>query len=260
VLHEDRARAGSFGEDADAYDRARPTYPPALVDALAAGAPRDVLDIGCGTGIAARLLGARGCRVLGVEPDPRMAAVARRYGLAVEVSTFEGWDPAGRRFDLLTSGQAWHWVHPDAGAAKAATVLRPGGRIGLFWNRGQLPEELRLQFDGVYARHAPELRNSVAMGHAARDRDADQDLAASLRAAGFGEVEVLRFAHDREHTTVTWLDQLATHSDHRLLEPGRLRALLDALGEEIDRAGGRFVLHHDTDLFTARTDGGRDTP
>src|SRR5207302_3315261 len=77
VIHEDRQRAGSFGEDAAQYDRARPSYPTELVDALMVDQPRRVLDVGCGTGIAARLLAERACAVLGVEADPRMAEVAR---------------------------------------------------------------------------------------------------------------------------------------------------------------------------------------
>jgi len=60
-----------------------------------AGSPgRDVLDVGCGTGIAARQFQAAGCRVLGVDPDARMAGLARRSGLEVQVATFETWDPA----------------------------------------------------------------------------------------------------------------------------------------------------------------------
>ena len=35
VLHDDRHRAGSFGEDAEQYDRARPSYPAPLIDDLA---------------------------------------------------------------------------------------------------------------------------------------------------------------------------------------------------------------------------------
>ena len=42
-----------------------------------------------------RLLAAPGVAVLGVEPDPKMAAVARRHGLEVEVGAFEQWDDAG---------------------------------------------------------------------------------------------------------------------------------------------------------------------
>lgn len=92
--------AESFGADAGRYDRARPSYPQALVEAIAAAsAGGDVLDVGCGTGIAARQLASAGCQVLGVDPDPRVAEVARRHGLEVEVARFEDWQSAGRRFD-----------------------------------------------------------------------------------------------------------------------------------------------------------------
>ena len=80
--HRQRQVAESFGSDAGRYDRARPSYPGALVDRIVAASPgRDVLDVGCGTGIAARLFQAAGCRVLGVDPDERMASVARQAGL-----------------------------------------------------------------------------------------------------------------------------------------------------------------------------------
>ena len=38
-----------------------------------------VLDIGCGPGVVARALAARGCKVWGLELDPRRAALARHY-------------------------------------------------------------------------------------------------------------------------------------------------------------------------------------
>src|SRR5713226_3733227 len=100
LLHENRRRAESFGADAERYDRARPSYPTALVDELLASKPARVLDVGCGTGKVGRLFLARGCEVVGVEPDPRMAGVARSHGIPVEVATFELWNPAHRMFDL----------------------------------------------------------------------------------------------------------------------------------------------------------------
>ena len=54
----------------------------------------EVLDVGCGTGIAARQFQAAGCAVLGIDPDQRMAEYARGRGLDVELATFEGWEPA----------------------------------------------------------------------------------------------------------------------------------------------------------------------
>src|ERR1017187_6342704 len=106
--HQNRARALAFGGVAATYDRARPSYPPALIDALVDLAPHQVLDVGCGTGKAARLLVERGCDVLGIEPDPSMAAIARSHGITVDEATFESWEPGGRMYDLIVSGQAWH--------------------------------------------------------------------------------------------------------------------------------------------------------
>jgi trans-aconitate methyltransferase len=60
VIHQDRRRAGSFGEAAEQYERARPSYPVELVDALMADHPGRVLDVGCGTGKAGRLFAVRG--------------------------------------------------------------------------------------------------------------------------------------------------------------------------------------------------------
>jgi SAM-dependent methyltransferase len=100
VLFEQRSRAESFGAVAGLYDRVRPSYPRTLLDDLLSDDPADVLDVGCGTGIVAALLAARGCSVLGVEIDPRMAQLAGAKGLTVEVARFERWNDAGRRFDL----------------------------------------------------------------------------------------------------------------------------------------------------------------
>src|SRR5664279_5429531 len=131
--HRHRGVAESFGVDAARYDRTRPPYPDALVERILAASPgNDVLDVGAGTGIEARQFQAAGCTVLGVEPDERMAAFARGRGVEVEVATFEAWDPAGRDFDAVIAGTAWHWVDPVAGAVKAARVLRPGGRLAPF--------------------------------------------------------------------------------------------------------------------------------
>ncbi len=110
-----------------------------------------MLDVGCGNGRAAAGLVARGVAVLGVEPDARMAAIARSRGVAVEVAPFEDWDDDGRRFDLLTCGSAWHWVEPVRGVAKAAAVLRPGGTLARFWNYPVVPDATGERLERVYA-------------------------------------------------------------------------------------------------------------
>jgi SAM-dependent methyltransferase len=154
--HHARQIAESFGSEAERYDRARPRYPAALAERIVAGSPGpDVLDVGIGTGISARPFQAAGCQVLGVEVDARMAAFARQQGFEVEVAKFEEWEPAGRTFDTVVAGQAWHWIDPVAGAAKAAGVLRPQGRLAVFWNVTQFPSELAEAFAELFARVLP---------------------------------------------------------------------------------------------------------
>src|SRR5271163_944138 len=87
-----REIAESFGNDAERYERTRPSYPDAMVDAIITASPGSrVLDVGAGTGISARPFQQRGCQVLGVEPDERMAHIARDSGLDIDISKFEDW-------------------------------------------------------------------------------------------------------------------------------------------------------------------------
>lgn len=119
----------------------------ALVAQIIATSPGlEVLDVGCGTGIAARQFQAAGCSVLGVEPDTRMADFAQTTGLPVEVSTFEAWEPGGRTFDTVIAAQSWHWVDPVAGAVKAAQVLRgkvTSSRGGKSGRAAKCPEQVQ---------------------------------------------------------------------------------------------------------------------
>jgi SAM-dependent methyltransferase len=258
VLFNERSRAESFGAAAELYDRVRPSYPRELIDALLAGtpqppgAPRRVLDVGCGTGIVARLLAERGCDVLGVEIDERMAAVAHARGVAVEVAKFERWDPAGRLFELAVAGQAWHWIDPVAGAGKAASLLSPAGQLGLFWNLGAPPREVVALFDPIYARLAPGVEDySVLLGRG-RDTRGQAAIDGIAASGGFEEARVRSFGWTRSHATGEWLALLQTHSDHQALPAARRERLLAAIGEAIDSLGGSFEMRYEAVLVTAR--------
>lgn len=251
MLHSDRARAESFGALAALYDRARPSYPAELVDALLADGPRSVLDVGCGTGIAAVLFAQRGCDVLGVEVDARMAALARAKGIAVEVAPFERWEDRGRRFELLTSAQAWHWVEPTAGAARAAAVLADGGKFGAFWNLGDPPAPLRELLAPIYGRLAPELENySVVLGaHTGR---VDQTAIGLAACGAFEPAAESWFTWTQTYDTAAWIDFLRTHSDHQTLPPPQRESLLGAVAEAVESIGGSFEMAHRTVLVSAR--------
>jgi SAM-dependent methyltransferase len=245
--HQARSWAESFGADPERYDRARPRYPNELIRGIAA-AGGDVVDVGCGTGIAARQLQDAGCNVLGVEVDPRMAAYARTTGLDVEVAAFEEWDPAGRTFDAVVSGQTWHWVDPAAGAAKAAQALRPGGRLAVFWNVG-LPSDVSEAFAAVYGRVAPDLPLLRATmpgvdGYAPVLAKA----ADGMREAGFDEPEQWRVDWEQPYTREEWLDQIRTHGYAGQFTPEQMDALVEGIGAAV---GDGFTMRYAAVALTA---------
>jgi SAM-dependent methyltransferase len=225
-LHRDRARAESFGSATEQYDRFRSGYPDTLLDDLAALRPSRVLDIGCGTGKVAVPLVARGLSVLGIEVDPRMASSARGHGIQVEVGAFETWDDAGRRFDLITCGAAWHWIDPVLGIAKAAEVLRPGGTLARFWHVETAADDVMDALLDVYRRHAPELHTADRPRSLSPDHD------------GFTPFESSTYQWERTLTADEWVGRASTYSNHQRLEPARLAALQQALRNTINNLGG----------------------
>lgn len=254
--HRARQMAQSFGTDAQRYDRARPAYPAALVERIVGASPGpDILDVGCGTGIEARQFQAAGCAVLGVEPDARMADLARSRGLDVEVATFETWDPAGRTFDSVIAGQSWHWVDPDAGAAKAAQVLRPGGRLAVFGHVFEPPDEIAAAFAAAYRRAVPDspfstepARRPLELYQVMYAKFADRFAATEA----FGPPEQWRFDWEQDYRRDQWLDLLPTTGGLTQLAPDTRAQVLDAVGAAIDRMGGRFTMAYTTLATSAR--------
>jgi SAM-dependent methyltransferase len=253
----------SFGSVAEDYDRARPSYPAALVDdvlaLVPATPPARVLEAGAGTGKATVLLAARGAAVIAVEPDPGMAAVARRNcapwpAVRVDEAEFERWDPEGDGFSLVVCAQAWHWLDPGARYVRARAALADGGALAVFWNRPEWERcPLRAELDAAYR----EVRFAGSPGpmHPAATAAADlsTDWAHEIaEAGGFADPEVRAYRWSAAYSTAQYLDLISTHSDHIVLDEARRAALLGAVAAVLDRHGGGLELPYVTTLFTAR--------
>jgi SAM-dependent methyltransferase len=251
-------RSRLFDEEAEAYDRYRPSYPDVVIDELLGPEPEglDVLDVGCGTGIASRQMTRRGAKVLGVEIAPRMAAVARRDGIDVEIAAFEAWEPAGRMFDRVTSAQAWHWLDLSVATTKAATVLRPGGKLCLIWNAGCQPDDLADALEEVYEKVVPRAGHRLFRGYAASRppemrTGLDSEIEALSAAPDFDAPRKTWYPWRRKYGRDEWLYQLVSRSDHAALEPAVRDRLFEAIGRTIDDHGGSFVMNFETVLIAA---------
>ena len=146
-------------------------------------AGKDVLEIGCGTGVHAQLLAEAGARVSAVDLTPTAVELTRRRlalsGLEADVreADAEQLPFPDASFDFVWSwGVIHHSAHTGRVVAEIARVLRTGGRVALmvyhrssitYWVQYQLirgvlglkllhesPEEIANRYsDGVIARH-----------------------------------------------------------------------------------------------------------
>lgn len=129
-------RSLSFGAEAAAYERGRPSYPPEAIDWLLPPGARDVLDLGAGTGKLTTRLVERGLDVIAVDPIAEMLELLSTSlpETPALLGTAEQIPLPDSSVDAVLVAQAWHWFDPERAVAEVARVLRPGGRLGLVWN------------------------------------------------------------------------------------------------------------------------------
>jgi len=215
-----------FNRLAAAY-RARPGYPPALIERLAAAARGGaVADLGAGTGHLALPLARAGLRVAAVEPARAMreALAASARGLPVEpvAAAAEETGLPGGAFSLVVVADALHWVDPERTGAEVARLLAPGGSVAVVEPRLAETAFLR-ELGELLARYNPRARRKPA---ASRGRQL-----LSLALPGAAPVETI-------HRHEVRLDAAAFEAVLRSLSfvgpalgPDALRRLLDEAAE-----------------------------
>lgn len=136
VVTDPPERSRSFGVQAELYDRLRPSYPAAALDAVLPRGAQRIADVGAGTGKLTAALAARGLAVIAVEPDAAMRAVLARRLPQVDVrgGAAEALPLSDGEVDAVLCAQAWHWTDPERAASEALRVLAPAGTLAMLWN------------------------------------------------------------------------------------------------------------------------------
>jgi len=254
----------TFDTVAERYDRARPRYPRPLVDELARtshlGPDSRVLEIAPGTGQLTVPLAEFGCRLTAVELGPSMAAVARRNLSAfpradVEVADFELWEPPTEPFDLAVIATAYHWLDPGTRVARAARVLRPGGRFAVVTTHHVAggTQEFFDRMQRCYERWDPATPPGF---RSPTEDETATDTGEFERSAYFADVTVWRGAQEITYTTDEYLDVVLTYSNHLAMDEPSRQGLLACLRELLEtRHGGRVTKRYFHELITATRTG-----
>jgi SAM-dependent methyltransferase len=240
----------TFEQEPELYERARPGYPPAVFDDLAAltglGPGARICEVGCGTGQATLPLAERGYRITCVELGTKLAAIAHRK-LApfpeVEVvnADFEHWRPEQADFDAVVAFTSFHWLDPAARYERAASLLRADGMLAVVTTEHVLPEDGDSFFADVQADYeavTPEDPKTKEGGP--RPPEAVPDLSAELEAsARFRPTATRRYVYDITYTADSYIALLETYSGHRALDEQRRTRLFELIRARIaSRPGG----------------------
>ena len=211
----DRERARSFAAVADAYDRARPSYPDAAATWLTGGAAARgslVLELGAGTGKLTEVLVRGGQELVVTEPLLDMVRHLRdRLPVSPVVATAERIPMSRRSVDTVVCGQSFHWFDHDVALAEIAQVLRPGGHLAVVWNRYDTDIPWVRRFQDLIA---PDFG------------DAEDAVKPLMETPYFGFVDKATFRFWQPHTAATLADLTRSVSYFSTLDERRQRELL----------------------------------
>jgi len=249
-----------FDLDSVNYDRVRPSYPEELFNDLIrlTEIPDEgsILEIGCGTGQATFPLAEKGYKMTCIDIGENLLKTAgikgKRYpNVSFIHSSFEQWVPENELFDVVMSATAFHWIKPDIGYTKAATVLKDSGSIALFWNKP--PTRLTgfaSDVQKVYRKVVPEWGDPQKQSI---DDWIDEQIRLIEDSQCFSEVVVRRYPWSISYSKNEYLRLLDTYSDHATLDTARRTRLYEGIAELIDENyNGRVQRPYLSVLFTAR--------
>jgi len=243
--------------------RYRPSYPPAIVDAIARevgiSAGSRVADLGSGTGIMTRLLLARGFEVFAIEPNgPMREAAERDLGAMRGFHSIDGSAEAttlpDASVDLAIAAQAFHWFDVPKTRAELRRVVREPAWVALVWNDRRLEGPFLEAYERALLEHGTDYEK---VRHQEKTRTGGQVIPAFFEGRAFREIVMeneQRFDRDGffgRALSSSYVPQ-AGHPKHEAM----MRAL-DAIFAE-HASGGEVVFEYDTRAFVGRL-GGRES-
>ncbi|QQG48069.1 MAG: class I SAM-dependent methyltransferase [archaeon] len=170
-----------FTGRAEDYSKYRPRYPSGVLEVLESnarlGSSSVVADVASGTGILSELFLRNGNVTYCVEPNKEMRALAEeklapayRGRFRSVRGTAERTTLAPSSIDLVTVGQALHWLNLERARTEFRRVLKPGGFVCVLYNELDKKSPAGKEYRRITKAHArnmakvPEIKRAYLAG------------------------------------------------------------------------------------------------
>jgi len=155
-----------FSDRVEDYVKYRPHYSPEVAQALREACGLNpghvIVDVGCGSGLLAKLFLENGNRVIGVEPNAEMREAGEQFlsrfsKFSMVAGSAEATTLPDSCSDFVVAGQAFHWFQPQRARAEFARIVKPKGWVVLIWHDRDLDSTRFLRaYEDFLQRHATD--------------------------------------------------------------------------------------------------------
>ena len=240
------------------YEYARPKYPMELYEKVCAFSGLDenaaILEVGAGTGQATDLfLQKNGIFDLVEVSEEQVHFLQEKYknkkNVTVRKAYFEEYE-IDKKYDLIYSATAFHWVKSDIGYPKAWEMLKSGGTMAVFWQMSSVTYYDTEMFKGLNAikqKYLPE----ESLGY---DDDGIKQVVEKrrnqIKSGGyFGEPEICEYRWIDVYDADRYVALINTYSSTQLLSEKERVAYLKEIKAYISEHGGKVEIPQRVILF-----------
>lgn len=248
----------TFNDDAKNYEAYRPGYPHELfLDIIdySKNPIDNALEIGAGTGQATQYFANTKINITAIDIGENMVndlsdKFKDRSNVNCICSSFEDYKDGGKKFDLVYSATAFHWIDAEYGLTKIKSFLNENGVIALFWNHpfvGRSNDKVHCEIRKVYDKYRPTDKSPKEFS--AEDTEKYVNL---LNEFGFKDVKAKLYHRERQFNADEYIGLLNTYSDHRLLPPDIKAEFEDDIYKAIKNNGNEIIVYDTIDLYLGR--------
>ena len=243
------------------YEAARPVYPIGLkvrIEAFSGIRPgAELLEVGAGTGQATGLFLDDGYNLELLEVSREQTQFLKEKfseypNVSVEQGYFEEYE-AGRKYDLIYSATAFHWVKSEIGYPKAWEMLKEGGTLAVFWHMSSVMKHEGGVFDGLNEIRKKYLPDAADGFDEAGVEQVRRKRLAQIQSGGcFGMPEMYEFAWIDEYDADRYAALVNTYSDTQLMKETTRLAYLREIRTYILKNGGKVEMPQRVMLYLVK--------